>query len=77
MTRILILEDSKDCLNAVTVMVEKVSGHVCAVPVNSLEEARAALNDGTQPPFQAFLLERCRTETSPYRHTHPHGYDRW
>ena len=57
MTRILILEDSKDCLNAVTVMVEKVSGHVCAVPVNSLEEARAALNDGTQPPFQAFLLD--------------------
>ncbi|MDE7204708.1 MAG: LytTR family DNA-binding domain-containing protein [Lachnospiraceae bacterium] len=57
MTRILILEDSKDCLNAVTVMVERVSGHVRAVPVNSLEEARAALNDGAQPPFQAFLLD--------------------
>ena len=57
MTRILILEDSKDCLNAVTVMVERVSEHVCAVPVNSLEEARAALDDGAQPPFQAFLLD--------------------
>lgn len=57
MTRILILEDSKDCLNAITVMVEKVSGHVCAVPVNSLEEARAALEDEAQLPFQAFLLD--------------------
>lgn len=57
MTRILILEDSKDCLDAVTVMVEKVSGHVCAVPVNSLKEARAALDDEAQPPFQAFLLD--------------------
>lgn len=45
MTRILILEDSKECLEAITVMVERVSGHVRAVPVNSLEEARAALGD--------------------------------
>ncbi len=57
MTRILILEDSKDCLDAVTVMVERVSAHVRAVPVNSLEEARAALEDQAQPPFQAFLLD--------------------
>lgn len=57
MTRILILEDSKDCLNAITVMVERVSSHVRAVPVNSLEEARAALKDTAQPPFQAFLLD--------------------
>lgn len=57
MTRILILEDSKDCLKAITAMVEKVSEHVCAVPVNSLEEARAALDDRAQPPFQAFLLD--------------------
>jgi len=57
MTRILILEDSKDCLKAITVMVEKVSEHVCAVPVNSLEEARVALDDRAQPPFQAFLLD--------------------
>ncbi len=56
MTRILILEDSKECLDAITVMVERVSGHVCAVPVNSLEEARAAL-DEAQPLFQAFLLD--------------------
>ena len=56
MTRILILEDSKDCLRAVTAMVEKVSDSVSAVPVNSLEEARAALNNAQQP-FQAFLLD--------------------
>ncbi len=47
---------SKECLDAITVMVERVSGHVCAVPVNSLEEARAAL-DEAQPLFQAFLLD--------------------
>lgn len=57
MTRILILEDSKECLNAITVMAERVSSHVSAVPVNSLEEARAALDDESQPPFQAFLLD--------------------
>ena len=56
MTRILILEDSKDCLRAITAMVEKVSDKVSAVPVNSLEEARAALSDAQQP-FQAFLLD--------------------
>lgn len=57
MTRILILEDSKECLEAITVMVERVSGHVRAVPVNSLEEARAALGGEAQPPFQVFLLD--------------------
>lgn len=56
MTRILILEDSKDCLKAITAMVEKVSDRVCAVPANSLEEARAALCKAQQP-FQAFLLD--------------------
>ena len=30
MTRILVLEDSKDCLNAITAMLEKVSDRVCA-----------------------------------------------
>ncbi|MDE7476975.1 MAG: LytTR family DNA-binding domain-containing protein [Lachnospiraceae bacterium] len=57
MTRILILEDSKECLNAITAMVGKVSKRVCAVPANSLEEARAALDKEAQPPFQAFLLD--------------------
>ena len=57
MTRILILEDSKECLNAITAMVGKVSERVCAVPANSLEEARAALDKEAQPPFQAFLLD--------------------
>ena len=56
MTRILVLEDSKDCLNAITAMLEKVSDRVCAVPVNSLKEARAALENEAQP-FQAFLLD--------------------
>jgi two-component system LytT family response regulator len=56
MTRILILEDNRDCLNAITAMVGKVSDKVTAVPVNSLEEARAALSSAQQP-FQAFLLD--------------------
>ena len=55
-TRILILEDSRDSLAAVTAMAEKVSKGVSVIPVNSLEEARAALN-GAQQPFQAFLLD--------------------
>ena len=53
-TRILILEDSRDSLAAVTAMAEKVSKGVSVTPVNSLEEARAALN-GAQQPFQAFF----------------------
>lgn len=56
MTRILILEDSKDCLKAITAMVEGVSDQVLATPTNSLEEARAAL-EKAQQPFQAFLLD--------------------
>lgn len=55
-TKILILEDSRDSLNAVTAMAEHVSETVAVVPVKSLEEARAALN-GAQQPFQAFLLD--------------------
>lgn len=55
-TKILILEDSKDSLNAVAAMAENVSKSVSAVPVNSLEEARAALHQAQQP-FQAFLLD--------------------
>ncbi len=57
MTRILVLEDSKDCLSAITAMLEKVSDKVCVVPVNSLEEARSALAEKAQTPFQAFLLD--------------------
>lgn len=56
MTKILILEDNKDCLSAITAMVEKVSDKVSAVPVNSLEEARRALKNAKQP-FQAFFLD--------------------
>lgn len=56
MTRILILEDSEDCLRAITVMVESVSEQVSVVPVKSLEDARSALYHAQQP-FQAFLLD--------------------
>lgn len=56
MTRILVLEDSRDCLEAITAMVEKVSDHVRAIPVDSLEAARTVL-DAAQQPFQAFLLD--------------------
>lgn len=55
-TRILILEDSRDSLAAVTAMAQRVSKGVSVTPVNSLEEARAALNRAQQP-FQAFLLD--------------------
>lgn len=56
MMKILILEDSKVCLKAITAMIEKVSEDLDAVPVNSLDEARAALN-AAQQPFQAFLID--------------------
>jgi len=56
-TRILILEDDRDSLAAMAVMAEKVSKGVSVTPVNSLEEARAALNEAAQQPFQAFLLD--------------------
>ena len=56
MTKILILEDCKESLQAITAMAEKVSSQVSAVPVDSLEEARRALQNAQQP-FQAFLLD--------------------
>jgi len=55
-TRILILEDNRDSLAAVAAMAENVSKCVSVTPVNSLEEARTALNKARQP-FQAFLLD--------------------
>jgi two-component system LytT family response regulator len=63
MTKILILEDNSDCLKAITAMVEKVSDRVIAVPVTSLEEARAVLSLAQQP-FQAFLLDINLDETN-------------
>lgn len=56
MTNILILEDTVDCLNMITRMVENVSDSVHAVPVRSLEEAREALSK-PNVSFQAFLLD--------------------
>ncbi|MBQ5851403.1 MAG: response regulator transcription factor [Lachnospiraceae bacterium] len=56
MTNILILEDTVDCLNMITRMVENVSDNVHAVPVRSLEEAREALSK-PNVSFQAFLLD--------------------
>lgn len=52
-TRILILEDSRDSLAAVTAMAQRVSKGVSVTPVNSLEEARAALNRRSSP-FRLF-----------------------
>lgn len=66
MTRILILEDSRDSLRAVTAMAEKVSKGVSGVPVNSLEEVRAALNEAQQP-FQAFLQGHSLHQSSAKR----------
>lgn len=56
MTKIMILEDSKDSLLALTAMVEKISKEIVVVPVESLEKARTALQDDVNF-FQAFLLD--------------------
>ena len=56
MTKILILEDSKDSLRALTAMVSRISKDIAVVPVESLEKARAALQDEANL-FQAFLLD--------------------
>lgn len=56
MIKILILEDSKESLKALTAMIEKISKDIMAVPVKSLNEARQALEVAAEP-FQAFLLD--------------------
>lgn len=55
MTRIMILEDNKDSLNAITKMIEKVSKDMTTVSISSLEEARKVLQEAKEP-FHAFLL---------------------
>ena len=45
MTKIMILEDSIDSLKALKAIVESVSKDIAVIPVKSLEEARAALQD--------------------------------
>lgn len=56
MTRILILEDNKDSLKVLNIMVKKVSEDIVTVPVSSLDEARAALHEAKEP-FHAFMLD--------------------
>lgn len=56
MTRIMILEDNKDSLNAITKMIEKVSKDMTTVSISSLEEARKVLQEAKEP-FHAFLLD--------------------
>ena len=56
MTKIMILEDSIDSLKALKAIVESVSKDIAVIPVKSLEEARAALQDEANL-FQAFLLD--------------------
>ena len=56
MTKIMILEDSMDSLMALTAMIKKISKDIAVVPVESLEKARAALQDEANL-FQAFLLD--------------------
>ena len=56
MTRILVLEDNQDCLVALRVMIEKISPDINVMPVNSLAEARKAL-EAVKEPFHAFLLD--------------------
>ena len=56
MTKVMILEDSMDSLMALTAMIKKISKDIAVVPVESLEKARAALQDEANL-FQAFLLD--------------------
>lgn len=56
MTKILILEDNKDSLKALCMMVKKISADIVTVPVRGLEEARMALYEAKEP-FHAFMLD--------------------
>ena len=64
MTKIMILEDSIDSLKALKAIVESVSKDIAVIPVKSLEEARAALQDEANL-FQAFLLDINLDEQRP------------
>ncbi len=64
MTKIMILEDSIDSLKALKVIVESVSRDIAVIPVKSLEEARAALQDEANL-FKAFLLDINLDEQKP------------
>lgn len=56
MTRIMILEDNKDSLKALQIMIEKTSADIVTVPVSSLEMAQKALQEAKET-FHAFLLD--------------------
>lgn len=56
MTRILIVEDNRDSLNALSIMVKKVSADITTVLAGSMDEARKALH-AAKEPFHAFMLD--------------------
>ena len=56
MTRILVLEDNKDSLKALQIMIEKISADIYVTPVWDLCEAEKALEAASEP-FHAFLLD--------------------
>ena len=56
MIRILVLEDNRDSLKALQMMIEKISPDIDVKPASSLEEAREALKEA-KVPFHVFLLD--------------------
>ena len=56
MTRIMILEDNKDSLKALQIMIQKISSDIMLVPVSTLEDARKALQEAKEP-FHVFMLD--------------------
>ena len=56
MTRILVLEDNKDSLKALQIMIEKISPDIFVASAGSLDEAERTL-ESAKEPFHAFLLD--------------------
>lgn len=56
MTKLMILEDNKDSLKALQIIIERVSADITVVAVSSLEEARKTLQEEKEL-FSAFLLD--------------------
>lgn len=56
MTRILVLEDNRDSLKALQIMIEKISPDIFVASAGSLDEAERVL-ESAKEPFHAFLLD--------------------